>query len=348
MLFHDVRIASSACHLPEERVTSAALEDRLAPVYRRFALSEGRLELMTGIRERRFFPPRSRPSEAAALAGERALEASGIERGAIGCLVHASVCRDYLEPATASLVHHRLGLQESCMAFDLSNACLGFANAMAVVGKMIERGEIRAGLIVAAEDGRPLVESTIAALNANERLEKRELKLAFASLTIGSGAAAAVLARGELAPQAARLLVSTAGAATEHHVLCHGDRVDGEPGLAGLLMQTDSEAMMHAGNELLARTWARFLEESGWRVEDVERVVTHQVGVQHRRLVLATLGIPLECDFPTVENYGNVGSVSLPLSFTLAREQGFLRSGQRLAMLGIGSGLQCQILGLQA
>jgi 3-oxoacyl-[acyl-carrier-protein] synthase III len=344
MLFQDLRIAASAWELPEEVVRSEELEQRLAPLYQRLGLSAGRLELMTGIRERRFWPRGARPSAAAAAAGEKALAASGLERGDIGCLIHAAVSRDFLEPATASVVHHALGLSEGCMAFDLSNACLGFANALANAGALIERGAIRAALVVAAEDGRPLVEATLGALGANGAATKRDLKLAFASLTIGSGAAAMVVTSSELAPHAPRIVASTSGAATEHHVLCHGDQA---PGHAGPLMTTDSEAMLHAGNELLARTWARFLDETGWSAASVDRVVTHQVGVQHRRLVLSTLGLPLERDFPTVETLGNIGSVSLPLTFARAREAGFLEPGQRVAMLGIGSGLQCQILGVE-
>jgi 3-oxoacyl-[acyl-carrier-protein] synthase-3 len=344
MLFQDVRIAASAWELPAEVVRSEELEERLAPLYQRLGLSAGRLELMTGIRERRFWPVGARPSDGAAAAGEKAIAASGLERGEIGCLIHAAVSRDYLEPATASLVHHKLGLREACMAWDLSNACLGFANALASAGALLERGSIGAALIVAAEDGRPLVESTIEALNASGAASKRDLKLAFASLTIGSGAAAMVVTTNARAPDAPRLVAATSGAATEHHVLCHGDRA---PGHSGPLMTTDSEAMLHAGNELLARTWARFREEIGWSVEQVDRVVTHQVGVQHRRLVLSTLGIPLERDFPTVETLGNIGSVSLPLTFARANEAGFLVPGQRVALLGIGSGLQCQILGVE-
>jgi 3-oxoacyl-[acyl-carrier-protein] synthase III len=342
--FEDVRIAASSSLLPERRVSSAELEERLAGVYRRFGLSVGRLELMTGIRERRFFEPGARPSRAASEVGARALAASGVAPADIGCLIHASVCRDFLEPATASVVHHALGLPESCAAFDLSNACLGFANAMAVAAGMLERGAIEAAVIVAAEDGRALVESTIADLNARADLTKAELKLAFASLTIGAGAAAMVLTRGALAPDAPRLLASVGCADTAAHVLCHGDQADGAH---GPLMQTDSEAMLHAGNALLARTWQRFADELGWRTADVERVVTHQVGVQHRRLVLSTLGLDPALDFPTVETCGNVGSVSLPLSYSLARESGFLEPGQRLAMLGIGSGLQAQILAVR-
>jgi 3-oxoacyl-[acyl-carrier-protein] synthase-3 len=348
MLFEHVRIEALAHVIPERVVRSDEIEARLAPIYARLKLSSGRIELMSGIRERRFFEPGTRPSAAAARAGALALDESGIARDRVGCLIHASVCRDFLEPSTASVVHHRLELGEHCSAFDLSNACLGFANAMTVIGAMIERGEIEAGLVVAAEDGGPLVEATIRALCEDERAGRRELKRAHASLTIGSGAAAVVLARDSVSSSGSssrkRLLGGVALADTQHHVLCQGDVADG---FDGPLMETDSESLMQAGNALAARTWERFLAELGWRAGEVDRIVTHQVGVAHRKLLLSTLELDFERDFPTVETLGNVGSVSLPLSLSLALERGFVRDGHKVAMLGIGSGLHCLMLGVQ-
>src|SRR6185503_12865228 len=105
------------------------------------------------------------------------------------------------------------------------NACLGVLNGMVVVAGMIERGEIEAGLVVSGEDGRGLVEETIATLlasRADERGLRAELKQAFASLTIGSGACAVLLARGGAG--APRLLGGVALAATEHVELCQGER----------------------------------------------------------------------------------------------------------------------------
>jgi acyl-CoA:acyl-CoA alkyltransferase len=343
MRFQQVEIAGIGWLLPERRVPSEALEERLGPVYDALGVSTGRLELMTGIRERRHFEPGTRPSAVAAEAGERALAAASIPRARIGLLVHASVCRDFLEPATASVVHHRLGLAPECGAFDLSNACLGFANALVQVAGAIEQGTIEAGLVVAGEDGGPLVEETIRGLLAAPRVSRAELKLAFASLTIGSGAAAMVVARRGLARPGPALRGSVTRAATEHHALCHGAA---EGGAEGPTMRTDSEALLHAGNALAGRTWLDFLQAMGWRGEDVDRVVTHQVGVAHRRLLLSTLGIEPARDFPTVEELGNMGSVSLPLTFARALESGFLGPGHRVAMLGIGSGLQCQMLGV--
>ncbi len=342
MRFQRVRIASTSHVLPDEVVRSEDLERSLEPVYRRFSMHAGRLELMTGIRERRFFPADTRPSTVAARAGEIALNSCGIARERIGLLIHASVCRDFLEPATASVVHDTLELPTTCAAFDLSNACLGFANAMSVVAAQIELGAIEAGLVVAGECGRKLVEETIRGLLNDPGVTRADLKTAFASLTIGSGAAAMVLARDDLAPDAPQLITATARAATEHHVLCHGDYA----GL-GMKMRTDSEALMHAGNELAQRAFRDFLVESEWRREDVERVVTHQVGAAHRKLLLESLGLGLALDYPTVERLGNIGSVSLPATYSLAREAGFIRPGQRVTLFGIGSGLHCQMLAIR-
>ena len=343
MRFESVRLESFAHELPEGRLASDELEARLAPLYERLKLNAGRLELMSGIRERRVYPPGTRPSAIAAAAGERALARTKIPRERVGALVHAGVCRDFLEPATASVVHERLRLSPACAVFDLSNACLGFANALCLVGSLIERGEIEAGLVVSGEDGGPLVEETLRALLADPRAGRNELKRAYASLTIGAGGAAMLLAHERVAASPTRLVGGVMRAASEHHVLCQGDRA---AGASGPLMETEAEALLEAGNALAARTFPLFLEELGWSVQQLERIVTHQVGAAHRRRLFETLALDLARDFPTFETLGNIGSVSLPLSYALAREKGFIGPSQRTALLGIGSGLHCLMLGL--
>ena len=65
MRYQHVCIEALGCTLPPCVVTSAELEARLAPVYERLGLPAGRLELMSGIRERRFFEPGTRPDRSA-------------------------------------------------------------------------------------------------------------------------------------------------------------------------------------------------------------------------------------------------------------------------------------------
>ena len=145
MLYQNVCLEAFAYTLPDEIVTSAEIEARLEPLYRRLRLPEGRLELMTGIAQRRFWPPGMLPSEKSVETAEKAIRISGIDKQQIGALVHGSVCRDFLEPATACGVHHRLGLPNRCAVYDVSNACLGLLSGMVQAANMIELGQIRAG-----------------------------------------------------------------------------------------------------------------------------------------------------------------------------------------------------------
>ena len=258
MRFRDAFVKSAVLVVPPRTVSSLEIEARLAPVYERLRLSAGRLELMTGIRERRFWEPGVRPSAAAAQAGEEAMRQSGMARESIGCLIHASVCRDYLEPATASLVHERLGLSGDAVVFDLSNACLGVLNGMVQAATMIDAGQIEAALVVSGETAEPLYEATLSRLLADRRLNRETLKRQFASLTIGSAAAAVLLARGGMKTGGGpgrRLLGGASGTDSKANRLCRADPGEATP--AGPIMHTDSESLLHAGCALAARTWER-------------------------------------------------------------------------------------------
>ena len=70
-------------------------------------------------------------------------------------------------------------------------------------------------------------------------------------------------------------------------------------------------------------------------------------GSGHRDLILQTLDIPVEKSYSTYEYLGNIGTVSLPLTAALAEEREFLLPGDRVGFLGIGSGLNCLMLGFE-
>src|SRR6478752_2450279 len=242
MNYQHVCLESLGYAIPEEIVTSDDIERRLEPLYQRLRLPEGRLELMSGIRERRLWPRGMRPSEKSIESGRKAIEAAGINAAQIGCLIHGSVCRDQLEPATACRVHHALGLTENCVVYDISNACLGLLNGMLQVANLIELGQIRAGLVVGTEDSRALLESTIDELNRDESLTRETVKPAFASLTIGSASAAVLLVHESISRTGNRLMAASARSHTAHHELCAGG-LEAE----GTLMRTDAERLLAEG-----------------------------------------------------------------------------------------------------
>ncbi|MFV2070193.1 MAG: 3-oxoacyl-ACP synthase III [Pirellulales bacterium] len=347
MRYQHVVLESFGYTLPDEVVETSAIERRLAPLYRRLRLPEGRLELITGIRERRFWEAGVLPSDKSVESAEKALATAGISRDAIGALIHASVCRDFLEPATASGVHHRLGLPHECLVYDVSNACLGILDGMVQIANMIELGQIRAGLVVGTEGSRQLVETTIERLNTDDTLSRSGIKESIASLTIGSASVAVLLCDRELSQTGSRMMAATALANTAHHGLCQSGRDESVAGGMRPLMTTDSERLMHEGIATGVATLSRFLDESGWTRDDIDRSFCHQVGVAHRKRMLEALQLDPARDFITVETLGNTGSVALPITMAMAAEQGMLKPDDRVAMLGIGSGINCLMLAVQ-
>jgi 3-oxoacyl-[acyl-carrier-protein] synthase-3 len=342
MKFEHVHIESLAVALPDEVLTSAAVEAQLRPLYERLKLPFGRLELMTGIRERRVWPAGTRPSDASAAAGKKVLEQSTLRAEQVELFIHAAVSRDMLEPATASFAHRKIGLPATAQIFDVSNACLGFLNSLTLAAAMIESGQIRCALVVAGEHGRPLVEQTIKTL-LERPLTRNEIKPYFANLTIGSGAVAALVCHRDLAPQGHRLVGGVARAATQHSELCQGDT----HGAEALAMQTDSEQLLLAGVELARATWTDFKTITGWTEANTDRFICHQVGSTHRRKLYEALGLDVAKDFSTFEVLGNTGSVALPATLAAAVEAGAVRKGDRVSLLGIGSGLNCLMLALE-
>jgi acyl-CoA:acyl-CoA alkyltransferase len=340
MRFENVCIESLAVALPDEIWTSAAIEERLRPLYRRLKLPEGRLELMTGIRERRMWPVGTQPSDASAAAGRAVLAKSALPAAQVELFIHAAVSRDMLEPASASFAHRKIGLPATAQIFDVSNACLGFLNSLTIAAGMIEAGHIGCAMIVAGESGRPLVEQTIKTLNEGA-LSRNEIKPYFANLTIGSGAVGAIIChRSRVAGRPHRLLGGLARAATQHSELCQGDTYGAE----SLAMQTNAEALLLAGVALARDTWRDFTAEQG---AGFERFICHQVGSAHRRKLYETLGLDLGRDFSTFETLGNTGSVALPATLAAAIAAEAVRPGDRVGLLGIGSGLNCLMLALE-
>jgi acyl-CoA:acyl-CoA alkyltransferase len=326
--YRDVVISGLAHVDAPHVVTSAEIEEALAPAIERLGLRPGVLEGLVGIVERRFWDVGEMPSTVAARAGELAIARSGVDPQEIGVLVNTSVSRDYIEPSTASIVHSRLDLSPLAVNFDLGNACLGFLNGMSLVSGMIERGEIEHGIVVNAESARYAVESTIDRLRATD--DPGVFREQFATLTLGSGAVSMVLSRADGVAGGHRFLGGLSRAATEHALLCTG-QVDE--------MRTDTRALLQAGLEVGALTWKEAVDAYGWDATGFAVYAVHQVSLVHTRAVCDTLGLDF-ARFPLLfPRFGNIGPASVPTVVSKVAEKGGLLPGDRIALMGIGSGI---------
>jgi 3-oxoacyl-[acyl-carrier-protein] synthase-3 len=333
MQFKNVVIQSLAAVEAPIRTTSAEIGERLRPTMERLGIRPGLLEEISGISARRFWNHDTQPSDAATLAAEKAINEAGIDRNEIGVLINTSVCRDYLEPSTACLVHGNLGLGERCLNFDVGNACLAFLNGMDIAARMIEREDICYALVVDGESSGPITEATIERM-LEPGMGEEQFRAEFASLTLGSGSVAMVMSRRDLVPDGHRYLGSVTRAATEFNRLCYGqmDR-----------MVTDTRTLLTEGLKLATSTFSAAREAFGWVVDELDQFIIHQVSKAHTDSLMQILGLDPRKIYRIYPELGNIGPAAVPIALAKAVEMGKIKRGDRVALLGIGSGLNCSM-----
>jgi 3-oxoacyl-[acyl-carrier-protein] synthase-3 len=310
-------------------IASCEIDEQLSGMYERLNQPSGLLQSLAGIEERRFWGVGVQPSDAAALAAEKLLENSNIKREDIGILINTSVCRDYIEPSTASIVHGKLGLSRNALNFDVGNACLAFLNGMAIVAAMIERGEIKHGLIVDGEGSRFAIEQTIARLQADTSTEEM-FREQFATLTLGSGGAAMLLSGEDASDSPHRFIGGLSRSATEHHMLCVGQPDE---------MRTDTRGLLMAGLDVAKETYQEAYSQFDFQDETVDLYLVHQISQVHTQMVGDLLGLDHDKIPRIFPFFGNTGPASIPMVLSKEVDAGRVHEGDRVIMLGMGSGI---------
>jgi len=334
MYFENVSIVGMGCVDAPHRISSASIEETLKDNILRFGMRPNLIEALTGITARRFWDPGVQPSDAATMAASQALENAGLSKEKLGVVISTSVSKDYIEPSVAALVHGNLGLRPECLNFDIGNACLAFLNAMTIAGNMIERNQIDYALVVCGESSRDIVENTLPRLQGPD-VEEDYFRARFATLTLGSGGVAMVLAHSRLAPDGHRFLGGVSLADTHHSRLCLGQNHD---------MTTDASTLLMSGLTLAAKTYERAKADQDWDKKDFRQYIMHQVGEVHLRKCAEILGVPHEKVPRIFPEFGNVGPASIPVTLAKVAEQGEIQAGDRVALMGIGSGINCSMM----
>src|SRR4051794_29912017 len=331
MYYSRVHIESIGYELAPVVVSTAELERRLAPVYQELRMAPGQLELLTGISERRWWEPGYPLSLGAAAAAKKALATADISPDEIDVLIYAGVCRENFEPATACAVAHELKINSDAAIYDISNACLGVLNGIVDIANRIELGQARAGLVVSAETSRDINEHVIERMLRTKSLEVFRESIATFTGGSGAVAVLVVSEELSRERRRKLLGGVTKNAPQHHGLCRWGlqsilpaavgavDRVLGsgasalvqkgiglgakssalirqgiDMGLRHVMvpfMETHAGEVLKYGVELGHRTWSSFLNKFGWRADQLDRVVCHQVGAGHRDAVLKAIGV---------------------------------------------------------
>ena len=265
----------------------------------------------TGIRQRYFCGEGENATTLAIEAAKNALADSGLAKEEIGCVIVASSSGEYAMPSTACLVHQALELEASIPVFDLGAACAGFLYALDTARSLLIAHGKKYALVIGTE----MMSSVLDMADRNT------------CVLFGDGAGAAVFALEEEA---------------EYEYVC-GTRGDLAIQVGGprkmLPMTMEGQAVFRFAVSTIPATVDQLIAKGGVTLEDVDWVVCHQANQRILDSSIRRLGVPAEKFYKNLDRFANTSAASIPLAIAEMKENGLLKSGQRVIMCGFGGGL---------
>jgi 3-oxoacyl-[acyl-carrier-protein] synthase III len=260
----------------------------------------------TGIRERRVGGTTAGLS---AEAGRGALGMSGLDPAAIDALVLATTTPDRTVPATSATVQNELGL--TCGAFDINAACSGFTYALVAAHGLIAMGAER--ILVIGTD-------TLARITD---WEDRNTAVLF-----GDGSGAVVL---EAVDGGGQLLAWDLDADGSAEPLLYAEIGDN--------MKMDGKEVFRRAVRIMVDSATKTLAHAGVTADDVALIVPHQANARIIQAACDRLGIGIERAAIVLDRTGNTSSASIPLALVDAIDNGRVRDGDLVLLVGFGAGM---------
>ncbi|MGO9446938.1 MAG: beta-ketoacyl-ACP synthase III [Thiobacillaceae bacterium] len=305
------RILGTGSHLPE-RIMANSDFAKLVDTSDQWIVDR------TGIRERRRASEGELTSDLAVAAARRALEAADVVPANIDLVIVATTTPDRVFPSTACIVQAKLGIANTCPAFDLQAVCSGFIYALATANNFIKAGQARTVLVIGAETLSRITDYT-------DRSN---------CILWGDGAGAVVLS----ASDKPGIISTHIHADGRYQELLY---VDGGPSMGN----TERACMRMSGNavfKMAVNTLDAIVDETlaanGMDKTAIDWLVPHQANI---RIIQATgkkLGLPIERVVITVDRHGNTSAASIPLALDTAVRDGRIERGHTILMEAFGGG----------
>jgi 3-oxoacyl-[acyl-carrier-protein] synthase-3 len=313
------RITGWGKYVPERVLTNFDLEKMVDT-------SDEWIRTRTGIRERRIAAPGETCCSMSLASARKALAVAKLPPSEVELIIVATSSPDYLVPAVASMVQDRLGANKA-PAFSLVAGCTGWVYALVTATQFIQTGAYRNALVIGTEH-----------LSVGVDWTDRDTCVLF-----GDGSGAVVL---EASDQATGLLAFDLGS--------DGSGYDALifPGCAGAnppshevinqklhYLRMDGRRVFKFATSVMADSVAKVVTASGLTVEDIDLIIPHQANDRIIELARRRLRVPPEKVMVNIDRYGNTSAASIPLALVDAVEEGQVKPGDHLVLVGFGAGL---------
>jgi 3-oxoacyl-[acyl-carrier-protein] synthase-3 len=310
------RIVGWGKHLPSKVVTN----DDLALLV---ATSDEWVRSRTGIQARRIAQDDEGAASLGTSAARAALMRAGIAPAEVDLIICATATPDRIFPATASLIQHALGATRAA-AFDLSAACSGFVYALVTAAQFIASGAYRTALVVGSE-----VYSRI--IDWSDRST---------CVLFGDGAGAMVLQATEEPEGLLSFTLGSDGSGADLlYVPCVTGPVASQPPNGRPALQMVGGEVFKFAVQAIGDSVRAVAASAGVGVDAIDVVIAHQANERILRTAAKQLGLPARKFYQNLQRYGNTSAASIPIAFTEAIEEGKLRPGDRVVLVGFGGGL---------
>jgi len=266
----------------------------------------------TGIHSRYFCAEGESTNSLALDAARKAIEASGIDKKDIGCVVCATITSDYATPSCACLVQASLGLMEDIPVLDVNAACSGFLYGLEVCRGLLNSTGGKYGLVIGAEQLSRI-------LDMNDRST---------CVLFGDGAGAVVVEASEDA-----LYDSVLGARGGHQISCKGVGSDKS------FVEMDGKEVFKFAVEALPKCIFKLEERQNFTLDDINHVICHQANSRIIDHCVKKLKADPSKFYKDMDHFGNTSAASIPLALAELDEKGLINKGDKLLLVGFGSGL---------
>jgi 3-oxoacyl-[acyl-carrier-protein] synthase-3 len=251
-----------------------------------------------------------------------ALSMSGENAESVGVIVACTITGDELTPSLAGRVQKALNIPV-CAAMDVSAGCTGFVYALVTAASLMDTLQQDVAIVVASE----------LMTKYCDWMDRATCVL------FGDGAGAVVLKRSE----AAHLLHPILSATPDiDDVIVVKKEERGTPFTGEVESARESIRMKGADVFTYAvGVMESTLNELSARCADrpIDKIVPHQANEKIIDFVIRTKTFGREQFFVNIATYANTSSASIPIALCDAWESGWLSAGDRVAIVGFGSGL---------
>lgn len=310
-----VRILGTASCLPGRSIPTAEIVARALP-----DKDPARIEAKTGIRTRHWAEPGALMSDLAATALRDAVAAAGLTVEDLRrVILVTSTGGDCIGPATANAVIHALGIDNRCDGFDVVNACMGFLTGFDLAARSVATGLFPVGVVavemmsryIRPEDPRPY-------------------------LVFGDAAAAAVFGPGR---PGEGILGVYAGNDGGNGGTVYAEQSSRTRQVENVKFAIPNSAMGRLVVDAIRGSARAVLDPCGADIADIEWILPHQPNGSMLDTIVETLGIDLARVVRVVDEVGSVVAASVPISLDRLMRTRQVRPGDRILMIGVGSGL---------